>query len=166
MDWYMIALRLIHFFSGIFWVGSTFFLIGFLAPTVQASGPEGGRFMQRLMNGTRFSTVIAVAGGLAMLSGLLMYWRISDGLNPGVMFNSRLGLTIGAIAGIAAGIVGGAVQGRASGRMAALGQQIAAQGGPPKPEQMTQMQALQETIRQGGVITAILMSIAVIGMAV
>jgi uncharacterized membrane protein len=165
MDIYMIILRLVHFFSAIFWVGSTFFMVGFLEPTVRASGPEGGRFMQRLMSGTRFTAAISAAGGLAMLSGLLMYWQVTSGLTPAVIFGSRLPLTVGALAGITAGIVGGAVAGRSSARLAALGQQISAQAGPPNSTQLAEMQSLQETLRKGTVTAAILMSIAVIGMA-
>jgi hypothetical protein len=166
MDASMLILRLVHFFSGIFWVGSTFVMIGFIAPTVQAAGPAGGQFIQRLIGGTRYVTVIASAAGLTMLSGLLMYGRISTGFNPAVMFNSRLPLTVGALAGILAGIVGGSVAGRASARLAALSQKIGAQGQPPSAEQAAELQRLQQRIRNGSALTAVLMALAVIGMAV
>lgn len=39
MDVYMLVLRLVHFFSGIFWVGATFAMIGFVVPTAQSLGP-------------------------------------------------------------------------------------------------------------------------------
>ncbi len=165
MDAYMIILRLIHIFAGIFWVGATFFMVGFVEPTVRASGPVGGQVMQKLMSGTRFSVAVAAAGGLTMLSGLLLYWRISNGLTTAVMFGSRLPLTLGAISGILAGVLGGGIQGRASARLAALGQQMAA-GGTPDPAHLAEMQKLQETIRQGSAVTAVLMALAVIGMAV
>src|SRR3989454_12780102 len=75
----MVVLRLIHILSGIFWVGTTFFLVGFLQPVVAQSGPEGGRFAQRLMSQKRFQAAMSVAAGLTILSGLLVYGRGSAG---------------------------------------------------------------------------------------
>src|SRR5438552_12958885 len=69
----MVVLRLIHILSGIFWVGTTFFLVGFLQPVVAQSGPEGGRFAQRLMSQKRFQAAMSVAAGLTILSGLVLY---------------------------------------------------------------------------------------------
>ena len=77
---------------------------------------------------------------------------------------SRLPLTLGALAGIAAGVIGAAVTGRASGQLQGVGKQMATQGGPPAPAQLAEMQRLQAKIRQGGVISAVLMVIVVIGM--
>ena len=50
----MALLRFVHIFSAIFWVGTTLFLVLFLEPTVRSLGPDGGKFMQRLLGGTRF----------------------------------------------------------------------------------------------------------------
>jgi uncharacterized membrane protein len=50
-----IILRLIHILAGIFWVGTAFLLAGFLAPTLRATGSEGGRFMRHLMQQRSFS---------------------------------------------------------------------------------------------------------------
>ena len=41
----IIVLRIIHIFSGVFWVGFAFFNIGFLQPTVKATGAEGQKTM-------------------------------------------------------------------------------------------------------------------------
>src|SRR5436309_9725387 len=75
----MVVLRLIHILSGIFWVGTTFFLVGFLQPVIAQSGPEGGRFAQRLMSQKRFQAAMSVAAGLTILSGLVLYGRVSAG---------------------------------------------------------------------------------------
>jgi len=161
----MTLLRLIHIFSAIFWVGSTLMLTLFVEPAVDALGPEGGRFMTKLASG-RFSPSMAVTGLLTILAGLAMYASASGGFDPAVMFSSRLPLTLGALAGIASLITGVVVQGRNAAKLKALGQEIAAQGGPPTPEQAARVQALQNTLRRGGRITAILMILAVIGMVV
>ena len=51
-----------------------------------------------------------------------------------------------------------------TGQLQVGGKQMATQGGPPAPAQLVEMQRLQAKIRQGGVISAVLMVIAVIGM--
>ncbi|MDQ7030703.1 MAG: hypothetical protein Q9O62_13450 [Ardenticatenia bacterium] len=159
----MTLLRLIHVLSAIFWVGSTLFITFFLEPTVQALGAEGGRFMQRLTGG-RLSPAMALAGLLTIASGLWMYASVSGGFDLGVMFAARLPLTLGALAGITSLLVGLLVQGRASRQLKALGQRLAAQGGPPTPEQAARLAALQHTLRRGGQLNVLLMILAVVGM--
>lgn len=159
----MIFLRLIHIFSAIFWMGSTLVLTLFVEPTADSLGPEGGRFMSRLSGG-RFSQAMGLTGVLTILTGLWMYAYHSSGFDPEAMFGSHLLLTLGALAGIASLMMGVLVQGRNAGKLGALGQEIAAQGGPPTPEQAARLQALQNTLRSGGRITAALMILAVIGM--
>src|SRR2546430_1371269 len=68
VDATIILLRVIHILSGVFWAGATFFLVGFLQPVVAASGPEGGRLMQRLTSQKRFQMAMPVAAGLTLLS--------------------------------------------------------------------------------------------------
>src|SRR2546426_4742723 len=68
VDATMILLRVIHILPGVFWAGATFFLVGFLQPVVAASGPEGGRLMQRLTSQKRFQMAMPVAAGVTILS--------------------------------------------------------------------------------------------------
>ena len=159
------ALRFIHIFLAIFWVGTTFFLTLFLDPALQRAGQAGGQVMQNLITTTRFPLVIALSGWLTILAGLLMYWQMY-GFDVAVMFGTRLPLTLGASAGILSGIVGTLMQGRSVGKLKALTGEIAAHGGPPTPEQTATIQQLRATVRQGGRITAILMVIAILGMVV
>ena len=159
----MFLFRLIHIFSAIFWMGSTLFIGLILEPAVTALGPEGSKLMQRLAGG-QLSRAMSIAGLLTILSGLWMYGSVSGGFDPAVMLSARLPLTLGALAGFAALLVGALVQARATGKLKSLGQQIAAQGSPPTPEQVAQMAALQNTLRRGGRLNALLMVLAVIGM--
>ncbi len=46
-----------------------------------------------------------------------------------------------------------------------INQQAQAAGGPPSPEQMAEIQALQKTLDQATRRTALLLTIALIGMA-
>ena len=156
-------LRFLHIAGAIFWVGASFFMVFFLEPTVRSLGPDGGKFMQRLLGGTRFSLAIAAASLITVLAGLTMYFPVTAS-SPQVMLGARLPLTIGSIAGIVASVIGGAMQGRASSRLSALGAQMAQAGGPPSAADLAEMGRLQGVIRQGGMWNAALMAIAVIGM--
>jgi hypothetical protein len=70
----IIVLRVIHIFSGVFWVGFAFFNYGFLQPTVKATGAEGQKTMQYLTQKTRLLSAVYATATLTMLSGLILYW--------------------------------------------------------------------------------------------
>ena len=159
----MFLLRLIHILSAIFWMGSTLFIGLILEPAVAALEPEGGKFMQKLAGGP-LNRAMSTTGLLTILSGLWMYVSHSGGFDPAVMFAERLPLTLGALAGFAALLVGLLMQEPASKKLGALGRQIAAQGGPPTPEQAAQIAALQSTLSRGGKLETMLMLLAVLGM--
>ncbi len=162
----MIVLRLIHIFSGVFWVGSLLVIVGFLQPAAALAGADGGRFMQSLYNRTRFGPVQGIAGALTVLSGLAMYLRDSAGLQIAwITSPSGLVLTIGGLAGILAGVVGGAMAGPAGARMAALTKQIQGSGAAPTAAQMTEMQALQKRVNQVTLWTTLLLVLALAAMA-
>src|SRR2546428_4872640 len=111
VDATMILLRVIHILSGVFWAGATFFLVGFLQPVVAASGPEGGRLMQRLTSQKRFQMAMPVAAGLTILSGLALYGRVSAGVQI-AWTTSGTGLVLAGSSGAAvlSGACGGGVQ--------------------------------------------------------
>lgn len=162
MDYYVLLLRIVHIFGGVFWAGSAFVLVRFVAPAAEQAGPEGAKFMQRLVLGTRFVVVTAAAAGLAVLTGLLLYWRASGGLRgdwmstgTGVMF------TIGGLAGLIA-LFTGSGTGATSRRLAELGASLE---GPPSPEQAAEIAGLQDRAGNLGAITAILLLITLIAMA-
>ena len=163
MNILLITLRIIHIFGGVFWAGASIFMAGMVEPAVRASAPESSRFMQALTTRTPFLLALAAAGWLTTLSGLWLYWLIFKGIN--VSYGYGLMLTVGGVAGLLGAAVGSSMQGQASSKMIALGKQITAAGGPPRPEQLAQMARLQQTLATGGRITAILLTIAVLGMA-
>jgi uncharacterized membrane protein len=166
MDYVMVLLRLLHIIAGVFWAGSAFLLAGFISPAVRAAGAEGSKFMQTLMQRTRFADVMAITAAVTVVCGVLMYWRDSGGLDSVWILTARgLALTIGSLAGIAAMIIGGGVTGRVTARVAALGKEMQAAGGPPKPAQIGEMQSLQKRLTQAGDWGAILLLITVAGMA-
>src|SRR5690242_20278924 len=104
----MLILSLLHIVAGAFWAGVVLFAFAFLEPVVEALGPAGGAFMQKLMTGTKLQTVMPLAGMLTILSGAVMYWMVSDHF-AAVWLTSAHGITIsiGSLAGILAAMAGG-----------------------------------------------------------
>lgn len=160
----MIVLRILHIFSGIFWVGTNFFMILFLVPSVKSAGPAGGAVMGKLVI-SRFSATIGAAALVTVLAGLTMYGLDSKGFQLSwILSPSGIVLTIGAVAGILAAGVGLGMQKPISDRMAAIQKEIAAGNGTPSPEQMQELQSLQVRLGRATRIAVFLMVIAVLGM--
>ncbi len=166
MDPIMILLRIVHVFSGVFWVGGAVMTFGFLGPTAQATAPEGQRFMQHLIVRQRFSAFMGLASVLTVLAGAALYLRDSGGFQlvwiatgPGIVF------TIGAISGFAVFIVGMFGIRPATERLSALGTQIGAGGRPPTEEQAAELGALNGRMSRLNHIHFWLLTIALLAMA-
>jgi len=160
-----ILLRLIHILAGIFWVGSAFLMAGFLIPTMRATGAEGGRFVQTLMERQRLPLYLGVAGALTVLSGIGMYARLVAathgawaGTGPGIAFGA------GGLAAIVAGFTGSMISGAAGRRMGVIGQTVGPGG--PSSEQRAEMGRLQARIALGTRLTALFLVIAAGLMAI
>jgi uncharacterized membrane protein len=167
MDFYVIALRWLHILGGVFWVGATFLLAGFLEPSIRATSPEGNKVMQHLIGKTKYVTMMSIAAIATVVAGALLYWRVSSGLNTDWLSSGTgISLTVGAIAALVSFVIGFVVMGRSSNRMGAISQAVQAQGSPPTPEQLGEIQELQGKLRTGGRVNAIFMAIAVSGMAI
>jgi len=161
----IMTLRVIHIFSGMFWTGFAFFNIGFLQPTVKATGVEGQKTMQYLTRKTRLLSTVYATATLTMLSGLVMYWILSGFRLTFMRSGYGLVLTIGSIAGIIAWIYAVVVIRGIFQQMQTIGEQIQAQGGPPTPEQTTQMQALAARLGKVGQVALVFLVISLLGMA-
>jgi putative copper export protein len=161
----MVFLRIIHILSGVFWVGGSLMMVSFIQPAVVATGAEGQKFMQQLGLRSRLSVTMAGVGVLTFLSGLIMYGIISDFRPAWMETGYGATLTVGAIFGTLALISGFWFQFRATSRMRTLMDEIQAAGGPPKPEQMAEIGIQARRLQIGGQLSAILMTLAVIGMA-
>jgi uncharacterized membrane protein len=161
----IIVLRIIHIFSGVFWVGFAFFNIGFLQPTVKATGAEGQKTMQYLTQKTRLLSTVYSTATLTMLSGLVMYWLLSGFRWTFMSSGYGVVLTIGSVAGIIAWIYAVVVIRGIFKQMQIIGQAIQAQGGPPNPEQAGQMQALVARLGKVGQVALVFLVISLLGMA-
>jgi hypothetical protein len=167
MNVYMIILRVIHIFAGVLWAGWAFAMVGFIEPASRAAGPEGGKFMQTLTGKTKLIQTMLVAPLLVILTGLLLYWPVSGGLSGRwIVSGPGLALTIGSFAGILAFVSGFVINRPAAERLATLSREMQSAGKPPSPEQMAELRAQQERLSKGGLYSAILLAVSVIGMSV
>jgi uncharacterized membrane protein len=162
---YVLILRIVHITSGVFWVGTSMFLVIILEPTIESAGADGSRFASKLA-ASKMSTVFAAAAGITLLAGILLYihnvaviggdWAKAG---PGLVFG------IGAIFGIAGGAVGGTI-GSLTKKIAQLGKQIEASGAPPTAEQQQQMMSLNERLSRISRIDLGLVLVALVLMEV
>jgi uncharacterized membrane protein len=166
MNFLMIAMRIIHIFSGVFWVGTSFFMISFVTPSVIATGAEGQKFMQQLAFRTRFTTAMLGVAVLSVLSGLVMYWQIFEFRVNALSTGYGLLLTLGAIAAFIAFLTGYFMQNRTTAKMKALFESITASGGPPSPEQQAEMRSLSAAVTRGGQVTSVFLALALLGMSI
>jgi uncharacterized membrane protein len=166
MNFLMISMRIIHIFSGVFWAGTSFFMLSFVAPSVIATGAEGQKFMQQLAFRTRFTTAMMAVAILSVLSGLVMYWEIFEFRLNALSTGYGLMLTLGAIAGFIGFLTGYFMQNRTTGKMKGLSNSIAASGGPPTPEQQAEMKSLSGTVSRGSQITSVFLALALLGMSI
>ena len=72
-------LRLVHILSGVFWAGVNFTMAGFITPSVKATAPGSGGFMQHLAQKSGLPRYAEIAGWLTIIAGLALYWILSDG---------------------------------------------------------------------------------------
>ena len=163
MDLTRISLRLIHIFAGVFWVGGSWMMVTYIGQSARALGEDAAKFMQHFSLRSGFQRGMAWAAVLSVISGIWLYY-LNFGDAIVVNTGAGLALTVGGAAGIIALIIGGFVIGRSTSRMREVADAIAAAGGPPAPEQMQEMQALQERIGRAGAVASIFMVIALTGM--
>lgn len=161
-----LLIRVIHIFCGTFWLGAALMLAGFIEPAVDALGPEGGKFIQRMVGPGRFGLFMTVAAALTALSGLLMLWLQSGG-DLGTWLESGYGITIvvGSVVGFIALIWGLSVNAPTAARLARLGGELQAAGAPPGADQMAEIARLQRRLATAGIVSALLLGLSVVAMA-
>jgi uncharacterized membrane protein len=162
----IMVLRVIHIFSGIFWVGFSIFNIGFLQPAISASGAGGQQVMGYLTQKTRLLATVYTAATLTLLSGLTMYALLVGLRIPIILSGYGIVLTTGATAGLIAWIIAIFVIRGIINQIQGLGREIRAQGTPPSPEQAGRMGALSARMNSVGQVGVGFMVLAVLGMAI
>jgi hypothetical protein len=156
----MVVLRIIHIFSAVIWVGTTYSMVLFIGPTAQAVGADAAKFMQHFTQKSGLTRRMSIVGGLTVLSGLLMYGKLFRGL-ANLSTGNGLALTFGGFFGILALGVGIRMS-KTIDAMRKVGVEMA--GKPPTPEQGARLGQLQATLGKLGALNAGLMSLALLGM--
>lgn len=102
----IVALRLTHIISGVYWAGTIFFFVTFLEPSLRSLGPDGGKVMIRFFE-RGYLKLLPVVAIVTMASGLWLLWIVSDGFNASYM-GSRIGMALstGGLLAIVAFLVG------------------------------------------------------------
>jgi uncharacterized membrane protein len=162
----ILILRLLHITFGVFWAGSVLNFALFVAPAVKASGPEGTKFMQQLGKSS-YPIVVMVSAMVTILSGILLMWKLSNGFES-AWFHSTYSkvLTTGGVLAIIAFIIGFTVNRPVAMRLNKISDAVARSGGAPTPEQMNELMALRKRIFSATNYIAILLTFAVISMAI
>lgn len=164
----LVVLRLVHVVSGMLWVGFMLFNVAFLMPALQSlgPGPAQGQVMGALQR-RRLMTVLPLVALLTVLSGLRLYWIVSDGFSAAYV-QSRMGTTFGiaALLAIAAYAIGMAVARPAMARMGALGARLASAAEEERAALQAEMQRLRARGRVWSLVVAALVLTAAAGMAV
>jgi uncharacterized membrane protein len=163
----ILALRLIHIVSGVFWVGTIIFLTWFLTPASRATGQSGAAMMQQILAVQRLPVYLVIAMLLTVLSGLTLYRHDSVSFGSGWMHTgSGMTFSIGALLAIVGAAIGVFVNMPIGNRIAKLGASIQAGGRPPTAEQSASMSALQARLGTFSYINAVLLVLATAAMAV
>lgn len=165
-NWLFLLLRVIHVVAGVLWVGGVVFMTRFLLPSARAAGPAAGPMMQQL-SARKLAAYTPMVAILTVLAGFGLYWRDSAGFRSHEWLSSPSARTFGAGAVIAllVWVLGLVVISPAGRRMAALGATMG-QGGPPAPEQIAEMQALQARMSWSSRAASVLLIITTVLMAV
>jgi hypothetical protein len=117
---FFLGVRAFHVLFAAMWLGTTAFIYLFLSPALDEVGPPSVAVMAA-MGRRGLNAVMASVGGLVVLSGIWLYWRLTGGFDPqsSATMTARV-FGAGGAAGILALILGGAIVGRTAKKMTAL----------------------------------------------
>lgn len=150
--------RAFHVLGGVFWAGSTFLLTWVIFPIGARHAAEGaGRWVA--MIGRKAGPVSGISALLTVLSGIYLMLA----LHPHDTSPSGLVLQAGAVAAVLSFFVGFFV-GRPAGQK--LMQVIEQQPSAPSPSEIAQREGLRKRAAISSVLTATLLGLAVLSMAI
>lgn len=166
----MALMRLVHILAGIFWVGATLFLAGFLIPAIRAVGPSSGPLMTQLMQQRHLQRWINISMSLTILAGLVLFALDSRAGGRG-FGRSAMGITlsIGALLAIIAAGVDGAMGRPTARKLGAITQRMQETqrgGGAPAADLVAQTAPLQAKLARTLTIMAWLLLLSATTMAV
>jgi hypothetical protein len=162
-----LVIRVVHVLLAALWLGSTAFMVFFVMPAFTETGPAGapmmGAFARKGLN-----AFMAVLGGIMVLTGFYLYWRLTGGFDPALSAtHAAMVFGTGGIAGLISVIIGGAVVGRKMKRMEELGgKAMALPEGPERARLMSESNAARDGGVAGARIVLVLQMVALICMAI
>lgn len=167
MDALLISFRIIHVGSAMIWFGGAIVSSFFLQPTVEALGAAGQPFMEHLMNRRKLGIMFPIVGALTILSGAVLYWRDSGGLQlTWITSPTGLAFTVGGLAATIA-LVGGAILiGPGIAEQTAVRGELAAGDGVPTPAQRERLDRADGRLKLASRVDLPLLILAGLTMAV
>jgi uncharacterized membrane protein len=112
--------RMLHILFAALWLGSAAFLTLYLLPALRQLGPAGSATL-RSLDRRGLHRFMGANGGVAVLSGLWLYWNLTAGFNAdAITAPTGLVFGLGGLAGLVAAIIGGGVIGRSIKQLDAL----------------------------------------------
>ena len=162
-----LVLRALHVLLAALWVGSTAFMVFFVMPAFKDTGPAAATMMGAIAR-KGLNAFMAVLGGITVLTGFYLYWRMTGGFDPALSAtHGAMVFGTGGLAGLVSLIIGGAVVGRNMKRMGELGGQASAlPEGPERARLMGASNAARDRGITGARLVLGLQMIAVICLAV
>lgn len=165
---FYVIFRFFHILGGVLWVGSAFLFVAIIGPSAAEVGPSAvplltvavrKRKVVRIITGLSYVTVLA--GWTLWIKDMTLY----DSLGNWLSTRFGLVLTIGGVLATASAVVGEIGVGRNVGRLVELGNEMAAAGVPPSPDQQAGMERLSSSLELYGKIDLVLLLLAVTAMA-
>lgn len=167
MDLLLIFFRIIHVGSAMIWFGGAIVSSFFLQPTVEALGTAGQPFMEHLMKRRKMGIMFPIVAALTILSGAVLYWRDSDGLQlTWITSPTGLAYTIGGLAAIIAFVGGAILIGPGIAEQTAVRGELAAGDGVPTAAQRERLDRAEGRLKLAGRIDLPLLILAGLTMAV
>ena len=166
MNGLFLSVRVLHVLVGGTWLGMAVFASFFMTPAIKDAGPEGGKVMAALAKRGMVAFIPSVAG-LAVLSGIYLYWHFTDGFDPAVSrsMSGRVFAT-GGLFGLIAAIIGGSVVSRNMKKVLAIMSQVATTtDAAARASLMEQAGQLRQRAGTAGRIVAVLLIITTALMA-
>lgn len=155
--------RLLHIGAGVIWAGTAIMFARFVEPTVNEIGTSGQSFMQ-VLERRGFTKAMTGVSVTAILSGAYLYWRVSNGLEPGwITSGFGLTLTLGAIAALISFSFGPLFYIPSGMRIQELSRSFGPTG--PTPEQRAELSKITHRLAQVGIWSALLLGFATLAMA-
>jgi hypothetical protein len=165
---FMLVFRFLHIVSGALWVGSAFLFVGIIGPSAAEVGPSAGPLLHVAVKKRKVAHIITGLGAVTVIAGWVL-WLHNMSLYPslGDWLSSRFGLvlTIGGVLATTSLFVGYLGVGRKVERLVDVGDEVAASGGPPSPEQQGEMDRLGAAMEVFGKMDLTLLLLAVTAMS-